>query len=271
MLKTKYSYVKCRTALSKSKLPGLDYSLNPYFGCEHGCIYCYSRSVFQNEDVALNWGGFVKAKENVVEVLSRELTRKPRGIVGVSTVTDPYQPLESKLYLTRKCLQMLSSRGFPVSIQTKSNLILRDVDIIKPVNFDVEVTITTMDYDLAKKLEPKASSPDARAQVVEEFAAKKVETRIFLGPIIPGFNDSEESVRKVVEVAKKTGSKLIYDKLNLRRWVLESITPFMEKEKPELVKELPILLNFRSEYWRRVASMVEAVCSEKAVYCEPAF
>jgi len=266
-----YSQIICRTALSQSRLPGLRYSLNPYLGCEHGCIYCYSRSVFRDRQLALDWGKFVKAKQNIPEVLARELKNKPRGTIGLSTVTDPYQHLESKLKLTRKCLEILSTHDFPVSIQTKSDLVLRDADLIEPGKFDVGVTITTMDRELAGKIEPRSPRPDARAQVLEEFASRGLETWLFLGPIIPEINDSGESLKQVIDVAKKTGSKIMYDKLNLRPWVMESITPFIERERPGLIGRLPKLLNLKSDWWRETSSTVKTLCAERSVRFEPAF
>lgn len=266
-----YSFMTCKTGLSPSKLPGLRYSLNPYLGCEHGCIYCYSRSVFRDKRLALNWGKFVKAKQNIIEVLAKELKRRPKGVIGLSTVTDPYQPMEAKLRLTRKCLEILSDHDFPVSIQTKSNLVLRDADLIKPGKFDIGVTITTMDRDLASKIEPRSPKPDARTQVLEEFASRGVETWLFLGPIIPKINDSKENLEQVIEVAKKTKSKLMYDKLNLRRWVLESIAPFIEGERPGFVEQLPALLSLKSDWWLEISSTVKALCAERSVRCEPAF
>jgi DNA repair photolyase len=221
--------------------------------------------------VALNWGNFVKAKQNIPEVLARELVRKPKGVIGLSTVTDPYQPLESKLQLTRKCLEILSNHDFPVSIQTKSDLILRDADLIKPEKFDVCVTITTMDRGLAGKIEPKSPSPDARAKVLEEFASRGVETWVFLGPIMPEINDSEESIQQVIKVAKRTKSKLMYDKLNLRRWVFGSFVPFLEREKPGLAERLSALVGAKSDYWRGICSMIRKLCEEQSVRCEPAF
>jgi DNA repair photolyase len=266
-----YSQMVCRTALSQSRLPGLRYSLNPYLGCEHGCIYCYSRSIFRDRRLALDWGKFVRAKQNIPEVLARELKHKPRGTIGLSTVTDPYQPIEAKLKLTRKCLEILSAHDFPVSIQTKSELVLRDADLIEPGKFDVGVTITTMDRELAGKIEPRSSRPDARARVLEEFASRGVETWLFLGPIIPEISDSRGSLEKVIEVAERTGSKILYDKLNLRPWVLESIAPFIEVERPGLIERLPKLLNSKSDWWRETSSMVKTLCAERSVRCEPAF
>lgn len=219
----------------------------------------------------MNWGKFVKAKQNIVEILEREMKGKPRGVVGISTVTDPYQPIESKTQLTRKCLEILANNNVPISIQTKSMLVLRDIDIMKPKKFDVGVTITTMDRDLAGKLEPRTSPPDARARVLEELAPRGFETWIFLGPIIPEVNDSKENIAKIIEVARKTKSKLMYDKLNLKQWVLESMTPFLEQEKPGLAQRLPAILSAKSDYWYKISSMVESICKERSVRCEPAF
>ncbi len=270
-MSVEYSSIICKTALSPSKLPGLRYSLNPYRGCEHGCVYCYSPSVIGDREFAMNWGKVVHPKQNIVEVLTREVKRKPKGVVGVSTVCDPYQQLEAKLELTRRCIELLSRYGFDVSIQTKSSLVLRDVDIIKPHGFEVGATITTMDRELAGKLEPGASPPDARAHVLEEFASRGVETWLFFGPIIPEINDSAESIKKVIEMAKRTNTKIIYDKLNLRRWVLDRLAPVLERERLGLTKRLPALTGKKLGWWLRTCSLIESICRGLEVKCEPAF
>ncbi len=270
-MSAEYSYITCKTALSPSRLPGLKYSLNPYLGCAHGCVYCYSPSVLGDRQLAMNWGKIVRPKQNIVEVLKHEVDHKPKGVVGVSTVTDPYQPLEAKLELTRKCIEVLAQHGFPVSIQTKSKLVLRDADLIIPEKFDVGVTITTMDRGLASRLEPGAAPPDARAQVLEEFSSRGVETWLFLGPIIPGLNDSEESLRQVIKVAARTRSKVIYDRLNLKRWVMDRLVPVLAQERPDLPERLQGFVQEGSETWRQISSKVEAVCGELGVKCEAAF
>lgn len=263
-------FITCKTALSPSKLPGLKYSLNPYVGCQHGCRYCYSPSTLRDEWIGLNWGKFVWVKQNIVEVLAREVKRKPTGTVGVSTVTDPYQPLEAKLELTRKCIEVLAQHDFPVSIQTKSKLVLRDVDLMVPEKFDVGVTITTMDRELASRLEPGASSPDERAQVLGEFSSRGVETWLFLGPIIPGLNDSGESLRQVIEIAARTRSKVIYDRLNLKRWVRQRLAPVLAQERPGLAERLSGFMR-EGSVWRQICSRVESICRELRVKCEAAF
>ncbi len=264
-------YTTCKTALSPSRLPGLDYALNPYSGCEHGCLYCYSRSMLRDNSMTDRWGSFVKAKRNIAERLSRELRRVSRGIVGVSTVTDPYQPYESDLQLTRRCLELLSAHRFPVSIQTKSSLVLRDIDLIQRGRFDVGLTITTLDDNLAKSLEPKASPPEARVQALEELAEIGVDTWLFLGPIIPYVNDGEDSLREIVTIAKHTGSLLLFDLLNLKPGVLRSLTPFLEHKAPDLSKKLPNLLGLKSKYRERKSAAIQNICRELDVKCEPAF
>jgi len=247
------------------------YSLNPYFGCEHGCLYCYSGSVFRNEEIARKWGTFVKAKSNIAEVLARELRDKRRGTIGLSTVTDPYQPVESKLQLTRSCLEVLAKHDFKVSIQTKSSLVLRDSDLISGPRFDVGVTITTMDPELARKLEPRASSPHERQQILENYSDRRVETWIFLGPIIPHVNDQPENLERIISVAKATNSRLLFDKLNLRPWVLEKLIPFLTKEAPQALDNMPSLVGEESEYWKMISAKTQAMCRDLGVRCESAF
>jgi len=266
-----YSIIRCKNALSRSRLPDLEYSLNPYFGCEHGCLYCYSPSVFRNERIAQTWGQFVKAKGNIAEILERELKQKAKGTIGLSTVTDPYQPIESKLELTRSCLQILKKHDFNVSIQTKSSLVLRDTDLISGTKFEAGVTITTMDPELAKRMEPRASPPDERRQILERLHEQNVKTWIFLGPVIPHLNDQPENLEQIIRIAKTTDSRLLFDKLNLRPWVLRNLASLLTSNAPQSLSELPILLSKASDYWSRVSATVRSISRDLGVRCESAF
>ena len=125
-------FIKCKSALSISKLPGLDYSLNPYVGCQHNCVYCYAPNVLKIDRI--NWGNIIGIKSNIPVILSKELKKKKIGIIGISTVTDPYQPIEKKYKLTRYCLDQLIKYDFPIHIQTKSSIINRDIDIISKIS-----------------------------------------------------------------------------------------------------------------------------------------
>lgn len=265
-----YSQRACRRALSRSRLPGLDYSLNPYFGCEHGCLYCYSPSVFGNEWVARNWGKFSIAKLNIHRVLEAELRSGGKGVVGVGTVTDPYQPYEAKLELTRRCIEILLRGGLHPSIQTKSDLVLRDLDLAPPGLLDLGVTITTMDGWLAKKLEPKAPSPDARAKALQEFSEKGIETWVFFGPVIPTLNDGEDDIRAVAKVAELTGSELLYDKLNVKPFVMERLAPSLCElgADPERIEALS---EGSWQYRRDLYKRIDSICRELGVKAKPAF
>ncbi|MBS7655567.1 radical SAM protein [Candidatus Bathyarchaeota archaeon] len=262
--------VECSSGLVLSKLPGLNYCLNPYIGCEHGCKYCYVPSMLRDEEVALNWGQIIKPKINLLEVLTKEVKKRRKGTVGISTSTDPYQPLEKKYNLTRRSLEVLKNEGFPISIQTKSSLILRDLDVIYSNLFDVGVTITTLNQELAEKLEPKSSKPDERAQILEECSSKKIQTWLFYGPIIPEVNDDYETIIKIVKLAEKTKSKIIYDKLNLKKLVLKSLKPFLEQWNPTLVEKLPALIKSQLR-WSKIFAKIESLCFEFNVQVEPAF
>ncbi len=261
------SEIRVKNLLSRTNLPGLYYSLNPYRGCQHACLYCYSPAVLREKRP---WGEFVEVKVNALEVLEREVRGKPKRMVGIGTVTDPYQPLEARFRLTRECLRILSEHGFPVCVQTKSDLILRDADLLSVGNSEVGVTITTMDEEIARILEPRASPPKRRARILEEFSSRGVTTWLFLGPLLPSLTDSEEGIREVVEVAASTRSLLIYDKLNLKRGVMERLGNALKELSPE---SLRILLSpsLRSKSWKEERERVERICREKGVRCEPAF
>jgi DNA repair photolyase len=150
-------------------------------------------------------------------VLAKELHRKKRGVVGVSTVTDPYQPVEERLGLTRSCLEALLSKDFPVCIQTKSSLVLRDKDILSRFS-DIEVgfTVTTLDGRLSSVIEPGASPPGERLKALKALSADGIKTWAFIGPMIPGVLD-EERLRHLIYSLKETGvSYIMLDRLRLK-------------------------------------------------------
>jgi len=270
MTKTEFRKIKCSVALNVTKLPDLDYSFNPYLGCQIGCRYCYALSFLQKKELGLDWGNFVMAKENILEILARDVKKKPKGIVGVSTITDPYQSIEKKLELTRNGIEMLSTNGFHVSIQTKSNLVLRDLDLISPGTFDIGVTITTSRSDLSRILEPSAPLPENRAQILDECSKKGVETWLFFGPIIPHVNDSPADIVSVVKLAKRSNSVILYDRFREKRWVLEVLLPKLDELESGLGQKVKDTINDLS-YWRQTSSLIERVCRDQGVNLKVAF
>lgn len=176
--------IHCRTALSPSLLPGVEYSLNPYHGCQHGCLYCYVPNVFHID--RCQWGKIVKPKINIPKILAKELKTKQKGVVGISTVTDPYQQLEKSYCLTRHCLEQLLRYDFPINILTKSDLVKRDIEIIKQFSQSaVGMTIPGLNNNEIQLLEPYASSVTSRLNALKSLSLAGIYTYIFFGPIYP--------------------------------------------------------------------------------------
>ncbi len=257
----RYLRIKVKTALSKSGLPDLDYALNPYVGCFHACIYCYAPQ-YSRSDVARSWGSLILIKENLIEVLQREVRTLKRGVVGISTITDPYQPVEEEERLVRGSLEVLLKSGFHASLQTKSDLIVRDLDIMRKYigSVDAGFTITTLDDDLAKRIEPHSPPPSRRARALEKLSGAGVETWIFYGPVIPGVNDDLATVREIAELAKLTNSKLLVDRLRIKPAVLRN----MRKGDLNLDK---ILNSLGSGWWTEFTRRARKVCEELKVQC----
>lgn len=215
------SQIKCKTALSKSNLPGLDYSLNPYRGCQHNCAYCYVPNILRIKRI--EWGGFVEIKKNIPVILSNELRFKKPGIVAISTVTDPYQPVEKKFELTRYCLEQLLIHDFPVCIQTKSDLITRDIDLIsKFTNPEVMFSIATLNDSERDILEPNTSTIQKRLNALKSFSDLGIKTSVFFGPVYPTIKIKDLS--NIVDVFIENGAKeIMIDKLNLKPGIKENV------------------------------------------------
>ncbi len=262
----KIEYVKVKRALSKSSLPDLNYAFNPYIGCMHGCVYCYGRCFTKDKEASDNWGEVIKIKENILQLLKREVKRKKIGVVGISTITDPYQPIEEKEMITRRALEILSSAKFYISIQTKSDLVLRDLDLIKGDRFDVGVTITTLNDKTARLIEPRASPPSKRAEIIEELSEKGVKRWIFYGPIIPTINDDEETINEIAGLAKETNTEVIIDMLRLRPKIILSIKRSLGKRAEEILE-----LSKNELYMERILRTVKSELNKRKVRTSFAF
>lgn len=242
-MKLSVKEIKARSVLSKSGIPGVDYCVNPYVGCSHSCRYCYASFMKRFTGHDEPWGSFVDVKVNAPQVLARQLDRAKKGHVMLSSVTDAYQPLEVKYRLTRLCLEALLEKGFPVSVLTKSPLVLRDIDLFKQFDdIEVGITISTDDEKIRKAFEPKAPPIEARMRALEKLHAEGIRTYVFVGPLLP-MNPEKvaERIKPAAEYVyidnmnylKKTIS--LYSRLGKREWLEPD---FAEKVKIRLEKVL---------------------------------
>jgi DNA repair photolyase len=175
-----------KTILTKTAIPGFDYCVNPYVGCGHGCRYCYASFMKRFTGHLEPWGEFVDVKMNAPEVLRKQLKRARHGVVALSTVTDPYQPVEKKYQLTRKCLEALLDAQFSVSLLTRSPLCLRDMDLLKQFKrIEVGFSITTHDEEVKKIFEPRSPSILSRVKALRTLRQEKIGTYAFIGPMLP--------------------------------------------------------------------------------------
>jgi DNA repair photolyase len=205
--------IQAKVLLSHVKQPdswfGLKYNMNLYRGCQHQCIYCDSRSLcYQIEDFR-----DILVKENAIELLESELARKRvKGTIGTGSMNDPYMPAEAKIGLTRRALEVIARLRFPVHVITKSDLVLRDLDLLRRINqvyAAVSFTITTADDRLARKVEPGAPPPSARLRAMKQLADNGILTGITMMPILPYLQDDEENIAQIVALAGEHGASYI--------------------------------------------------------------
>jgi DNA repair photolyase len=192
--------IKSKTILSNSQV--YQYVINPYTGCQHNCLYCYARYMKRFTGHQEPWGQFVDVKVNAPELLRREITKKKVGRVWVSGVCDPYQPLEVKYQLTRQCLEILAQNDWPVIIQTRSPLVIRDVDILrKGKDFEVGFSISTADDILRQRFEPIAPPIKNRIAALDELHRTGIRTYVMVAPILPGAEHLPEMLAGKVDYA----------------------------------------------------------------------
>lgn len=205
--------IQAKTLLSSSKQPdewfGIKYTLNLYRGCQHQCIYCDSRSeCYQIENFA-----DILIKANAIELLEHELkSKRIIGTIGTGSMNDPYMPLEEKVNLTGRALQVIARHGFPVHVLTKSSLVTRDVDVLAEISrvfAAVSFTITTADDALGKKVEPGASLVSERLAAMRALAERGLVTGALMMPVLPFIQDNEENITAVAEAVKAAGGQYI--------------------------------------------------------------
>lgn len=246
MSATHYQEIEARSAINAVKGMPFKWSLNPYQGCLHGCHYCYARRYHSYKD--LNAGddftGEIFVKRNIAAVLRQEL-RRPSWVferVAIGTATDPYQPIEGRYRLTRSCLEAFSDHGNPISLVTKGSLIVRDVDLLSDLSSgptaSVCFSITTLQPELWRKIEPGTPPPLQRLRAMETLVLAGVRAGVLISPILPGITDGLANLREIVNAAVDHGAEFIGSKiLYLQPGTREHYLEFLQDEYPHLMAE----------------------------------
>lgn len=245
-MRVTYEEVTCRSALNRVNAPSMPFrwSLNPTRSCVHGCPYCYSRAYHDWLEIDPDRGfdSHILIKANMPEVLRRELARPgwKRELVAIGTAVDPYQPVEGRYKITRRCLEALLEADTPVSIVTKNTMVWRDVDLLARLaqgpGCVVNVSITTMDRHLARKIEPGTSPPERRLEVVGRLVKAGVPAGIMLAPILPGITDRGDLLAAVVQGAHEHNALFLHTGiLRLEGSTRDVYLRFLQREFPHLV------------------------------------
>ncbi|MDI3257967.1 MAG: radical SAM protein [Kyrpidia sp.] len=251
MARRTYERITTKRTMNRVQTPCMPFSwsINPYRGCAHGCSFCYARTThaylgMQADDTFQN---HIFVKENAAEALESQLARAFRrggqealekwGLVAVGTATDPYQPIEARMKLTRECLKVLAKYRIPLTITTRSPLILRDMDVLSEANVrGIHISVNTLDSVLWRRMEPESPSPRKRLEAVQTLVERGLNAGIFLAPILPGLTDGDGAVRAVLEAARGHHTRFAVASMlrlapDVKEWYMRTLRTYY----PELV------------------------------------
>ena len=246
---------QAKHALGKSGMKELDYAFNPYLGCFHGCRYCYAIDM-SPDNVAQNWGETVIVRRNMIPLLEREARIYKKGIVGISTITDPYQYIEMKYRIVPAAIEILSRNGFYITIQTKSPLVLKDIDLLEKnkKNLDVGITVTSIRPEISRVIEPYAPSPGKRMDALKRLSERGITTWLYLGPLIHNINDDMDEIEKIITFCSENRIRIIYDSFQSFKGTL----PYMAGTG--YAKTDP-------EWWEKINNAIIKTCQKYGVSC----
>ena len=257
---------------------GGHYGMNIYRGCSHGCIYCDSRSTCYQfthpfEDI--------EVKQNAPELLENALRSKRRkGMIGTGSMSDPYMHCEESLGLTRKCLEVILRNGFGVAVQTKSDRILRDIDLLDEINRTakcvVQITLTTFDDDLCRILEPNVCNTKRRIEVLERMRERGIPTVVWMTPILPFINDTEENITAILKECARVGVKGVIDfgmGLTLRDGDREYYYAALDRHFPglkeEYIRTYGNAYELPSPHAKELKKIFNSFCRDNGIISDP--
>ena len=252
--------------------------MNIYRGCSHGCIYCDSRSKCYHFTHAFE---DIEVKQNAPELLEKALrSKRKKCMIGTGAMSDPYMHIEEELRLTRKCLEIIKQYGFGVAIQTKSDRILRDIDLLDEINQSakclVQMTLTTYDDDLCKIIEPNVCNTKRRIEVLEEMKKRGIPTMVWLTPILPFINDTKENITAILNECVRVGVKGVIDfgmGLTLRDGDREYYYAALDKHFPGMkeryIKTYHNAYELPSPNAKELTEIFQKICRENKILSTP--
>lgn len=258
--------IKAKSVLNKTGIHGLGYAINPYVGCIHGCVYCYACFMKRLTGHSERWGTFLDAKVNAREVLKRQLAKRKRAlkdVVLLSSVTDPYLPAESKFQLTRGILEVLLEYQVPISILTKSDLVLRDIDLFRQFEeCSVGLSLMTVDELLARRFEPHAPSPMRRIQALRGLKTNNIHTYAFISPYLPRLSNIEQLMEALDGIIEEVG----VEALNIKEPYWWGVQRVLTHYYPELLPGYRQLCK-NGTYWTQLERKARQFARQLGLTC----
>lgn len=228
--------ITCKSCLNKSKIT--DYTINPYTGCSHSCIYCYADFIKRFQNIKEEWGDFVYAKANCADLLEKELEKAKPGHIWMASVCDCYMPVEKDYRLTRKILETIAKsrykNKFTMEILTKSSLVRRDFDLIKEIGIELGMSVNNTDDKIAEIIEPFASPPSERLETLRQAHDFGIKTFGFISPVMPGITDLDLVFKRLKEAQVKY---VWVEILNIKKSVISKMIPLIKSRFPEKLEE----------------------------------
>jgi len=253
----KIKEIKAKSIITKSGLPDSDFVINPYVGCMHGCIYCYARFMKRFTNHKEPWGKFSDIKVNAADLIPKDTNKYKNKSITISSVTDSYQPMEKKYKLMRGILDNLIPLQPNLCIMTKSDLIVRDIDLIKKFKKCIAgVSLSLLDDNVRKEVEPVASSVDKRINAVKNLKKASIKTFIFISPIFPELTDW----KRIINKTKNFVDEFWFENLNVRATNWPHIKKWLKTKHPDLLEKYEKIYVTKNNYWNKMEQKINSFC-----------
>ena len=257
--------IKVKSIIVRSNLPGGDFVINPYTGCSNGCLYCYARFMKRFTNHPEPWGEFVDVKINAPDLIPENTEKYKNRSIVISSVTDPYLPLEAQYKLTRQILEKLILLQPRLDIITKSDLILRDIDLLKQFKgCVVAVSTSFLDGEVKNRLEPRSISSVRRLEALKKLHEAGIKTTLFVSPIFPEASDW----KKLIDLTKNFVNEYWFENLNFYPSIRDNVYEFLRDYNLSLIDKYKEIYSGTSNYWDKVERNIKDYCSENELNCK---